>query len=1725
MADIDSDAVVPISEDSNLTDQTPIQSKAEEEEIEERPSENDPDDDAEKGDTCRICRSEGTEDEPLFYPCKCSGSIKFVHQDCLMEWLSHTNKKHCELCKTPFRFTKLYDSQMPDTLPFAIFVQRASLDTLRHVTLWLRGLLVGFVWLILLPWCIRWAWRGLFFMLDAGWAREPWIAKLEAEALQNATSGANATSITDVVKSAINGTSTAQETQELQGPIGFHLYMLVWNVVTAPWRTQSPSDHVSKPNTNPVGLAVRSSVFSDFEFVNSVTASPYLNKIVVDVLEGQLITFLVVVAFILVFLIREWVIQQQPILNAAAHVREAEQQLNRVDQARNRLRGDIQNAEEEIRHIDEQREERELDEQREGTGLDEQTEERELDEGREERELDEPDPTRYVATEEDIRRRLAELGSRDLGDPDVPNRSRRDGLDWRAFERRIRAASLVEPLVNPEHADPSSSTIRSLTDQLLELVQKARQSDDAATQTLFRFRVWVKTIPDDVDPRWLSQMLAAFEKLELDASQQNQQTENGGTNREDSIARPAMPPRGTTTQVNEILRSIVEEIEILGPDAGFSVILDPSESSSHTAESWQPVDASSQRSSSFQALSEQHRSEGDENSSFVETAQRSASPGRQEAEEREGSNADDVAPGSNDRATPQEDESVVGDPVLGAEIAARIGMHLHLARLGQQDVPVQEANNIIRRGNLLQRLSDWFWGDIQITEWNPDPDQVPAEDNAAVVLDPFEDVRFVGNQDAQPALQEGDLHLPADADPEVVAAAVEAGLDVEAAEEAEDLEGILELIGMQGPVVTLVQTAMFCGVLVTVTLWGAIGVPYLFGKLALLTIGDPILFVIILPLQIAANLGDIFIDVGLIFVAGIAWGFTRNIATYAAAVIPFVKPDHVKTVADVTWSAFDSATTHLSKMFVVEDTHDTIESGFLLVSIQAHKSLQELKADIGMVFEFLASSMVYTWQYCCDLSAGKFIGTVNTITPEAVRWLSDTIQWTKSFTQSLIGDNGLTMTVRAVRRVSIEPAEAYWSAGDRTLTVLLGYSFLALIGAGLLLRKEPYFTSETLRKIEKSFADVLRQAGGVLKVILIISIEMLAFPLYCGLLLDCALLPLFQGATFASRIDYASRSPYMFTFLHWFLGTAYMFNFALFVSMCRRILRSGVLYFIRDPDDPTFHPVRDVLERSVSSQLRKIAFSALVYGLLVILCLGGVIWGIDHAHKGVFPIRWSAPEPVLEFPLEFLFYNFLSPFLFKLIKPSSGLESVYELWLRHSARQLRLSHFLFGERYEDEEGQYVGNSWKDHVVVRMLAITRLPGVSDTCKPEDILRDGHDAVFHKSGNYVTAPASDQVRISRGQKVFEEVSEEEVTKSEKEQDCSLHGRANQKFRNVYVPPWFRLRIGLFLACLWTLSAAIGGGFTLVPLILGRGICSLVLAPNVRVNDIWSFAIGLHVELLIAYIAMKASAVMRQTRSKVSGFDFAPILNRIRRISWCAAKSTYVYGFGIVVIPATFALVFQLYLTLPLRTYVNSMVAANASNGLQSANATTIASVFSNTTEAVVGSTTPEQAWLSMHTIYVLPDWTLGFLYGKLLVRLMTLSPNSLPHVAWRQITRNGRFDPDIRLATRAFIFPTLLFSTLVLLGPLLLAGLINNLFLYPLIGHSLSEVARAKLYRYAYPLCASQALAVWCVREAVKATRRWRSKIKDEVYLIGERLHNFGEKRPPPGSKSFARRERH
>ena len=51
---------------------------------------------------CRICHCEGDAEGGLIAPCYCSGSLRYVHQTCLQQWIKSSNIRCCELCKFQF---------------------------------------------------------------------------------------------------------------------------------------------------------------------------------------------------------------------------------------------------------------------------------------------------------------------------------------------------------------------------------------------------------------------------------------------------------------------------------------------------------------------------------------------------------------------------------------------------------------------------------------------------------------------------------------------------------------------------------------------------------------------------------------------------------------------------------------------------------------------------------------------------------------------------------------------------------------------------------------------------------------------------------------------------------------------------------------------------------------------------------------------------------------------------------------------------------------------------------------------------------------------------------------------------------------------------------------------------------------------------------------------------------------------------------------------------------------------------------------------------------------------------------------------------------------------------------------------------------------------------------------------------------------------------------------
>ena len=524
-----------------------------------------------------------------------------------------------------------------------------------------------------------------------------------------------------------------------------------------------------------------------------------------------------------------------------------------------------------------------------------------------------------------------------------------------------------------------------------------------------------------------------------------------------------------------------------------------------------------------------------------------------------------------------------------------------------------------------------------------------------------------------------------------------------------------------------------------------------------------------------------------------------------------------------------------------------------------------------------------------------------------------------------------------------------------------------------------------------------------------------------------------------------------------------------------------MLDFIRDPDDPTFHPVRDVLERNISTQLRKIAFSALVYGTLVIICLGSVVWGLAFALNGVFPIHWSSNEPVLEFPVDLLVYNFLMPLAIRFFKPSKGLNNMYDWWFRKCARILRLSHFLFGDQRDDEEGRSVHRNWWNSFSGKQADRTKSgTGIDETTLPENA---STDIIFLKDGRYVRTPASDQVRIPKGSRTFVEIDEEgHRTDGQPETADGLHGMDNEMFTKVYIPPYFRLRICAFILLIWLFAASTGVAITIIPLICGRRVFAYLTPSHLRMNDVYAFSIGIYIlggpiYLLVQYrsnITAIAGALVDTSYSTLfTSSTILPIARRGLKYAFCALRLLYFYGAFIILLPSLFALLMESYLLIPLHTYFSA-------------------------------SSSPP-----LHTIHFIQDWTLGVLYLKMAARIVLWRANTRPAIALRAIVtgpRHGWFNPDIRLATRAVILPATVVMAAALTVPLGFGWVANQIVM-----RGQRDEFSTAVYRYAYPAVAGLGCALGLGLQLVNAVRLWRGKIRDEVYLIGERLHNFGEKK--------------
>lgn len=1064
---------------------------------------------------------------------------------------------------------------------------------------------------------MRTIWRALFWIGDGGWV--DWAER----GLHNESAGVTLGQAGDAINVTVSTNATSSMSREafasafvslmsnnlspLLSPVEYLIHSL-WhyrpfglglsrellqlamglNSSTTPLGTTSVNITVHSQS-----VPRSSSWLSDIQFLNTLTRSTMINNLVIDTLEGQLITLFVVIAFILVFLIREWVVQQQPNLNGGAELNvgvvapPGENVVRPEEDAaqRRQAQEDFRNAE--AAHP--------------GAGILRQ------------RRIARPRQRLPIATGQAL----------EQGDDQGTEGAEGSGfeeLDLRATEHRSYSSMQNDIQIDaPSHvaADgpqrptmPDRTTIAIAAEIRRTIEEQSRKAGDQTSSLSVFKELWgqsrerpleaIRIIEEQGRSDDLKWIIAAMKKIEdirrMDADQHatpplagpSDRSALGGNHGNDRAGRSRPEDDEEFIFLNKpsLTSSPETESSDIMDQGGIKPNPDEIANSGNQVGNPQP-------STLRPHGGDEVRFEIPDSAYDLETSKDARDPDLLLNSGSAGDRDSPKASGEASRDNPFHPDYAGEFPEPSATYSTPLPLgedsdfaDTAQAQGSQVEPDGTQSPERLAHGNpeyrtVTEIITDWLWGGVALPQAQ---NEQPAGDDERIVQDiaaeePF--VRVDRGRLVRPPLNEGppaDEGAAAGQDPEVVAAAIQAGLDpndVEAAEDIEDLEGILELIGMQGPLAGLVQNAMFCAVLVTLTIMLGVWVPYISGKVFLVILTHPVSMLLKLPLRWAASTADMVIDI-FTFFAGSALHWLDTAVSILCTPIGWLIPQletisQNKILANRAKVYAARALGRLAKSFIATG-NVLAESDIPTFSLIAHESLHLLEREASRYLQTVYSYCVSFFNFVSNSSGVTDSLAVGLLLAKEhaqviVRLIVENTRSFALLAPSLLKFNPLHVNLSIPQRATpLNYDLAYWDTKDRALAIFFGYMFFAVLGV-MYLRCVTWIrgTNKTGR-VDGGVADGLYQAGGVMKVVLIISIEMILFPLYCGLLLDVALLPLFGNVTLMSRINFTLSSPYTSMFIHWFVGTCYMFHFALFVAMCRKILRPGVLCESHPPE-------------------------------------------------------------------------------------------------------------------------------------------------------------------------------------------------------------------------------------------------------------------------------------------------------------------------------------------------------------------------------------------------------------------------------------------------------------------------------------------------------------------------------------------------------------------------------
>ena len=304
----------------------------------------------------------------------------------------------------------------------------------------------------------------------------------------------------------------------------------------------------------------------------------------------------------------------------------------------------------------------------------------------------------------------------------------------------------------------------------------------------------------------------------------------------------------------------------------------------------------------------------------------------------------------------------------------------------------------------------------------------------------------------------------------------------------------------------------------------------------------------------------------------------------------------------------------------------------------------------------------------------------------------------------------------------------------------------------------------------------------VVKVALLLVAEILVFPVICGLWLDVCSLSLFD-ANLKDRVQSFQAAPWASVFIHWLIGMVYVFYFASFVILLREILRPGVLWFLRNLNDPDFNPIQEMIHLSLIRHIRRFCASLVMFGTSILVMLYFPSRIIKTLLPSFLPYTTQSKESnVDELAMELMLLLVILPAVQDQNQGREWLKAVVKQWCKLAAWCLNLHSYLFG---------------------------------NTETPAAPAQDQPVAVNDVGGDVGGLAAQQQAMLQR--------------------------EGPTGFQTFTKPAWFSARIAVLMMLMVASWLAVCLVMMVFPVCIGRLVFSLFLTDNHRVYELYTAATG--------------------------------------------------------------------------------------------------------------------------------------------------------------------------------------------------------------------------------------------------------------------------------------------